>query len=72
MKVAISIPGFTDLSNTWDRMSPIPWDTNTSKQDVANVAAFLLGPYSRVITGETIHADGGATIIAGNLLDHEK
>ncbi|MDA0322751.1 MAG: SDR family oxidoreductase [Verrucomicrobia bacterium] len=71
-KAATSIPGFSDLSSTWDRMSPIPWDTSSSKQDVANVAAFLLGPYSRVITGETIHADGGATIIAGNLLDHEK
>ena len=71
-KAATSIPGFSDLSGTWDTMSPIPWDTSQSKQDVAYTAAYLLGPYSKMITGETIHADGGATIVAGQLLDHEK
>ena len=70
-KAATSIPGFSGLGGLWNNMSPLPWDTSESKQDVAYAAAYLLGPYSKMITGETIHVDGGASIIAGSLLPHE-
>ena len=34
-------------------------------EDVAGVAAMLLGPDGRFITGEVIHVDGGRSTIAG-------
>jgi enoyl-[acyl-carrier protein] reductase III len=34
-------------------------------EDVAGVAAFLLGPDARWITGQTILADGGLTLVSG-------
>jgi 3-oxoacyl-[acyl-carrier protein] reductase len=29
-------------------------------QDMADLVRFLVGPYSRFITGQTIHVNGGA------------
>jgi len=71
-KAATSIPGFSDLSGLWATLSPLPWDTDTARADVAHAVTYLLGAYSKMITGEVLHVDGGASIIAGELLPHEK
>lgn len=71
-KAATSIPGFSDLSSVWASLSPLPWDTDTARVDVAHAVTYLLGSYSKMITGEVLHVDGGASIVGGELLPHEK
>jgi meromycolic acid enoyl-[acyl-carrier-protein] reductase len=71
-KAAKSIPHFAHLARTWRKMSPLPWDTVNDKLEVANAVLFLLGPYSRKITGQIIHVDGGTSIVGGDLLSYEK
>lgn len=71
-KAASKIPGFDQLNRIWEHASPLKWDTDASKQDVANAAAFLLGPMSKKITGQTLYVDGGASIISGELLPFER
>ena len=66
-KAATKIPGFSELGHIWNTSSPLPWDTEHSKVDVAHTVAYLLGPYSKMITGETIHVDGGATLMGGTM-----
>ncbi|MEX2606615.1 MAG: SDR family oxidoreductase [Kiritimatiellia bacterium] len=65
------IPGFEELGNTWAKSSPLNWDPKKAQGEVAGAVAFLLGPYSKQITGQTLHVDGGASIIGGELLPHE-
>lgn len=43
-----------------------------SNKRVSAAVLFLLGPYSRMITGQVLAVDGGASIIGGQLLEHEK
>ena len=71
-KAATNIPGFNELADTWNQCSPLPWDTENDKHEVANAVAFLLGPYAKKITGQTVHVDGGASVIGGHLLPHER
>jgi meromycolic acid enoyl-[acyl-carrier-protein] reductase len=55
---ARGIPGFEQLAGLWPRQAPLGWDI----EDPAPVAAaicFLLSDYSRAITGEILHVDGG-------------
>ena len=53
-------------------MSPLPWDVVNDKQEVANSVVFMLGKYSKKITGQTIYVDGGANNVGGVLLPREK
>ncbi len=71
-KAAKSIPHFAFLSRHWKKVSPLPWDPTGEKEQVANAAAFLLGPYSQKITGQVIHVDGGASIAGGEMMPHER
>lgn len=71
-KAASSIPGFSELSQTWNKQSPIPWDTVQDKDEVAHAVLFLLGPYSKKITGQVIYVDGGASAVGGELLPFER
>lgn len=71
-KAAKSIPHFAHLARTWKKVSPLPWDVVNDKKEVANAVVFLLGEYSKKITGQTIYVDGGATSVGGVLLPHEK
>lgn len=71
-KAATSIPGFGELGSAWDKMSALPWDPTEEKAYVAKTAVFLVGPGAGKITGQTIYVDGGASIIGGELLPHEK
>lgn len=71
-KAASKIPGFGQLTKLWNTSSPLPWNTRSDKQAVANAVVFLLGPQADKITGQTLVVDGGASIVGGSLLDHEK
>jgi enoyl-[acyl-carrier protein] reductase I len=71
-KAAKSIPHFAHLGRTWKKISPLPWDIINDKQEVANAVVFMLGEYSKKITGQTIYVDGGASAVGGELLKHEK
>ncbi len=71
-KAAKSIPHFAVLARTWRKISPLPWDVHGEKDEVANAAAFLLGPLSKKITGQTIRVDGGASIMGGELTPEER
>lgn len=71
-KAATSIPHFDMLAATWQKISPLPWNVYEEKNEVANAVAFLLGPLSKKITGQTIYVDGGASIIGGELTPEER
>lgn len=71
-KAAKSIPHFAHLARTWKKISPLPWDVVNDKQEVASSVVFMLGKFSKKITGQTIYVDGGATSVGGALLPHEK
>jgi enoyl ACP reductase len=71
-KAATSIPHFGHLSEIWEKISSLPWDAVNDKKEVANAVVFMLGQYSKKITGQTIYVDGGANIMGGELLPHEK
>ena len=69
---ATKIPGFNEMADVWNRASPLPWDPDADKQSVANAVVFLIGQYSKKISGQVLKVDGGASVIGGSLLEHEK
>ncbi len=71
-KAASKIPGFNKLHKIWRSVSPLPWDVETDKDEVANMAVFLLGPLTKKVTGQIIHVDGGASAVAGMLMPFEQ
>jgi enoyl-[acyl-carrier protein] reductase I len=71
-KAAKAIPHFAFISRTWKKTSPLPWDVHEEKEEVAHAATYLVGPYSKKITGQILHVDGGASIMGGELLPQER
>ncbi len=69
---ATKIPGFGEMANVWNRSSPLPWDPFADKQEVANAVTYLLGPYSKKITGQVLFVDGGASVVGGELMPFER
>ncbi len=55
---ARGIPGFEQLSSLWQEQAPLGWDP-ADPGPVASAICFLLSDYSRAITGEIVHVDGG-------------
>jgi enoyl-[acyl-carrier protein] reductase I len=55
---ARGIPGFEGLADLWSRQAPLGWDVS-DPVPVANAICWLLSDYSRGITGEIVHVDGG-------------
>ena len=55
---ARGIPGFDGLATLWPAQAPLGWDIE-DPSPVASAICFLLSDYSRAITGEILHVDGG-------------
>ena len=55
------------MEGEWDERAPLGWDTKNA-EPVAKVVNFLLSDLSEAVTGEIIHADGGAHAIGGTVL----
>jgi enoyl-[acyl-carrier protein] reductase I len=55
---ARGIPGFEHLASLWSSQAPLGWD-GADPGPVASTVCFLLSDYSRAITGEILHVDGG-------------
>ena len=52
------IPGFDDLAGLWRQQAPLGWDPS-DPSPVADTVCFLLSDWSRGISGEIVHVDGG-------------
>jgi meromycolic acid enoyl-[acyl-carrier-protein] reductase len=52
------IPGFEQLAGLWKRQAPLGWDTS-DPTPVADAVCFLLSDWSRGVSGEILHVDGG-------------
>jgi enoyl-[acyl-carrier protein] reductase I len=55
---ARGIPGFEQLASLWEQQAPLGWDVG-DPAPVAAAICFLLSDYSRAISGEILHVDGG-------------
>jgi enoyl-[acyl-carrier protein] reductase I len=55
---ARGIPGFERLASLWQQQAPLGWDPG-DPGPVASAICFLLSDYSRAISGEIVHVDGG-------------
>jgi enoyl ACP reductase len=55
---AKGIPGFEVLADGWGRRAPLGWDV-ADPMPTARTVAFLLSDWSKGISGEIIHVDGG-------------
>jgi enoyl ACP reductase len=55
---AKGIPGFEQLADGWDRRAPLGWNVK-DPTDVARTALWLLSDWSRGVTAELVHVDGG-------------
>jgi meromycolic acid enoyl-[acyl-carrier-protein] reductase len=63
---AKSIPGFATLASSWERRAPLTWNIH-DPEPVAKAVAFLLSDWSKGITGEILHVDGGYHAIGAEL-----
>ncbi|MFC5907350.1 enoyl-ACP reductase FabI [Streptacidiphilus monticola] len=55
---AKSIPGFSQLADTWNERSPLKWDISDPEPAGRGVVA-LLSDWFPKTTGEIVHVDGG-------------
>ncbi len=55
---ARGIPGFEQLASLWEAQAPLGWDI-ADPAPVASTVVFLMSDYSRAISGEILHVDGG-------------
>ncbi|MPZ88484.1 MAG: enoyl-ACP reductase FabI [Nitriliruptorales bacterium] len=63
---AKSIAGFQEFDEAWKRRAPLGWDV-TDPEPVARVVCALLSDWLPAVTGEIVHADGGAHAIGADL-----
>jgi meromycolic acid enoyl-[acyl-carrier-protein] reductase len=63
---AKGIPGFDALAASWGSRAPLGWDVQ-DPEPVARCIAFLLSDWSKGITAEIIHVDGGYHAIGADL-----
>jgi enoyl ACP reductase len=63
---AKGIPGFNTLASSWGKRAPLGWDVQ-DPEPVARTVAFLLSDWSKGITAEIIHVDGGYHAVGAEL-----
>jgi enoyl-[acyl-carrier protein] reductase I len=64
---ARSIPGFSQVEDTWHGRAPLGWDT-ADAAPVARAVVALLSDWFPATTGELVHVDGGFHAIAAPVL----
>ena len=52
------IPGFEQLAGAWRAQAPLGWDTS-DPGPVADATCVLMSDYTRAVSGEILHVDGG-------------
>ncbi|GAB3213520.1 enoyl-ACP reductase FabI [Marinactinospora thermotolerans] len=55
---ARSIPGFSDLAESWPQRAPLGWDVS-NPEPAARAVVALLSDWFPATTGELVHVDGG-------------
>jgi enoyl ACP reductase len=65
---AKGIPGFDSLASQWGRRAPLDWDIH-DPEPVARAVAFLLSDWSKGITAEIVHVDGGYHAIGADRVE---
>jgi enoyl-[acyl-carrier protein] reductase I len=68
---ARGIPGFDLFADVWTRRAPLGWDV-TDPTSVARTVLWLLSDWSRGVSGELIHVDGGFHAMGSDLLSSER
>ncbi|HKE98054.1 MAG TPA: enoyl-ACP reductase FabI [Actinomycetes bacterium] len=68
---ARNIPGFDLFADVWARRAPLGWDLR-DPTDVARTVLWLLSDWSRRVSGEIVHVDGGFHAMATELVDREE
>ena len=63
---AKGISGFSEFDATWTRRAPLGWDA-ADPEPVGRVVCALLSDWMPAVTGEIVHADGGAHAIGADL-----
>ena len=63
---ARGIPGFDQLASLWRDQAPLGWDLD-DPAPVADAVSFLFSDYSRAVSGEILHVDGGFHAIGAAL-----
>jgi enoyl-[acyl-carrier protein] reductase I len=63
---ARGIPGFEQLASAWRAQAPLGWDISDAGP-VADAVCVLLSDYSRAVSGEILHVDGGFHAIGAPL-----
>ncbi len=63
---AKQIAGFADFEAAWARRAPLAWDV-TDAEPVARVVCALLSDWTPSVTGEVVHADGGAHAMGADI-----
>jgi enoyl ACP reductase len=63
---AKGIPGFATLAASWEKRAPLGWDI-TDPEPVARAVGFLLSDWSKGITAEIVHVDGGYHAVGADL-----
>jgi enoyl-[acyl-carrier protein] reductase I len=55
---ARGIPGFRELVDLWQAQAPLGWDPD-DRDPVAKTVCWLLSDWSKGVSGEIVHVDGG-------------
>jgi enoyl-[acyl-carrier protein] reductase I len=63
---ASGIAGFAELAAAWGSGAPLGWDPDDATP-VAQAVCFLMSDWSRAITGEILHVDGGFHAMAAGV-----
>jgi enoyl-[acyl-carrier protein] reductase I len=59
-----ALGNFQEIASVWDERAPLGWNWK-SPEEVARTCVFLLSDWSRGMTGEILHVDGGVHVMGG-------